>query len=168
MTTPATAQRPASQGMSTPQPGYAPGFPAPLGIEQWLSQPQQYGGFPQYGFPQHWGSPQQSTGGFPSQYGGTDQQWHMQTQFPGLQQLAGQQLPMQQIVQVLVSQLLPIAQQVILPQVVATATQQIPYYLQQLVTQQVTSQLGQQAGWQQPQFGMQSQNPFGRPYQASF
>ena len=143
MTTPITAQGPAFQGMSTQQQGYAPGFPTPLGIEQYLGQPQQL------------------MGGFP-------QQSYMQLQFPGQQQLTGQQLPIQQIVQALVSQLLPIAQQVILPQVVATATQQIPQHLQQLVTQQVSWQLSQQAGWQQPQFGQPGQNPFGRPNQGSF
>jgi len=154
MTTPVTAQGPAVQGMSTQQQGYAPGFPPPLGIEQYLGQPQQYGGFPQ-----SWGSPQHFTGGFPNQYGGAGQQSHMPSQFPGQQQL-----PIQQIVQALVSQLLPIAQQVILPQVVAIATQQIPQHLQQLVAQQ----LSQQAGWQQPRFGLQGQNPFGGPFQGSF
>jgi hypothetical protein len=139
--------------MSTQQQGYAPGFPPPLGIEQYLGQPQQYGGFPQ-----SWGSPQQSTGGFPNQYGGAWQQSHVPSQFPGQQQL-----PIQQIVQALVSQLLPIAQQVILPQVVAIATQQIPQHLQQFVAQQ----LSQQAGWQ-PRFGLQGQNPFGGPFQGSF
>src|SRR6266568_308723 len=110
MTTPVTAQGPAGQGMSTQQ-GYAPGFPPPLGIEQYLGQPQQYGSFPQ--------------------------QFYAQPQFPGQQQpqFPGQQGPMQQIVQSLVSQLLPIAHQLILPQVVATATQQIPQHLQQLVAQ---------------------------------
>jgi hypothetical protein len=159
MTTPVTAQGPAIQGMSTQQQGYAPGFPSPLGVEQYLGQPPQYAGFPQYGgFPQYWGSPQHFTGSFPSQYGGATQQSHMLAQFPG------QQLPIQQIVQTLVSQLLPIAQQVILPQVVATATQQIPQHLQQLVVQQ----LSQQAGWQQPHFGLQGQNPFSGSNQGSF
>jgi hypothetical protein len=143
--------------MSTQQQGYAPGFPSPLGVEQYLGQPPQYTGFPQYGgFPQHWGSPQHFTGS--SQYGGGTQQSHMLGQFPG------QQLPIQQIAQALVSQLLPIAQQVILPQVVASATQQIPQQLQQLVVQQ----LSQQAGWQQPHFGLQGQHPFGGSYQGSF
>jgi hypothetical protein len=134
MTTPVTAQGPAIQGMSTQQQGYAPGFPPPLGIEQYLGQPQQSGGFPQ--------------------------QFPMQAQFPGQQFPWQQQLPAQQLVQSLVSQLLPIAQQVILPHVVATATQQIPQYLQQLVAQQL--------GWQQQQFGQAGQNSFGRPYQGSF
>ena len=127
MTTPVTAQGPAVQGISMQQQG----FPPPLGIEQYLGQPQQYGGFPQ--------------------------QSYMQPQFPGQQQL-----PVQQIVTSLVSQLLPIAQQVILPQVVATATQQIPWHLQQLIVQQL-----QQMAWQ-PQFGQGGQNPFGRPYQGIF
>ena len=135
MTTPVTAQGPAIQGMSTQQQGYAPGFPPPLGIEQYLGQPQQYGGSPQ--------------------------QFPMQAQFPGQQQFPWQQqLPAQQLVQSLVSQLLPIAQQVILPQVVAIATQQIPQYLQQIVAQQL--------GWQQQQFGQAGQTPFGRPHQGSF
>src|SRR6266516_2989507 len=138
MTTPVTAQGSAVQGMSTQQ-GYAPGFPPPLGIEQYLGQPQQYGGFPQ-----SWGAPQQFMGGFSQPYGGTPQQSYMQPQF-------------QQIVQALVSQLLPIAQQVILPQVVATATQQIPQHLQQLVAWQ----LSQQAGWQQP---FTQQGPSGRGF----
>jgi hypothetical protein len=160
MTTPATAQGPAVQGMSTQQ-GYTTGFPIPLGIEQYIGQPPPYGGFPQ-----SWGFPQQITGGFPQQFGGAAQQTPMQSQFPG-QQFAAHQLSMQQMVQALASQLLPIAQQVILPQVVATALQQIPHQLQQIVAQQVTWQLSQQQGWQ-PRFGPQSQGPFGQPYQGSF
>jgi hypothetical protein len=147
MTTPVTTQGPAIQGMPAQQ-GYAPGFPAPLGIEQYFGQPQQYGGQP-------------------PQYGGLPQQLSMQTPYPGQQQFPGQQVfgqqvfgpqvPAQQIVTSLVSQLLPVAQQVILPQVVATATQQIPWHLQQLVTQQLA--------WQQQQSGLGGQSPFGRPYQ---
>jgi hypothetical protein len=143
MTTPVTAQGPGVQGISTQQQGYAPGFPPPLGIEQYFGQPQPYGGFPQ-----PWSSPQQLPG----------------MQFPGQQHLATQPHQVQQVVQALVSQLLPIAQQVILPQVVASATQQIPYHLQQLVI----SQLGQQASWQQPPFGQFGPSQFGRPYQGSF
>jgi hypothetical protein len=144
MTTPVTTQGPAFQGMSTPQQGYAPGFPPPLGLEQYLGQSQQYGGSPAW-----YGSPQQ----FP-----------MQPQFPGQQGYGQQgygqhQAQIQQIVPALVSQLLPIAQQVILPQVVATATQQIPWYLQQLVTQQL---MGQSQG------GHMGQSPFGRSYQGTF
>lgn len=180
MTTPVTTQGPATQGMPTQQRGYMQGFPPPFGLEQYLGQSQQYGGFPQ----QHGGYPQQS---------------HTQWQFPGQHQLTGQQFPIQpqqvqqpqqiqQIVQSLVSQLLPIAQQVILPQVVGTAAQQIPMYLQQLVTQQVTWQLGQQlgqqgghqfgqpGGWQQPNFGQPGwqqpqftqQGQFGQSYPGSF
>ena len=150
MTTPVTAQGPAIQGMSTQQQGYTPSFPAPLGIEQYLGQPQQYGGFPQ--------------------------QSYTQSQFPG------QQPQVQQIAQSLLTQLLPIAHQVILPQVLTTAMQQIPMHLQQLVAQvaqQVSwqqPQVGQQGGWQQPQFGQQGgwqqqpqlfqqgQTPFGRGF----
>jgi hypothetical protein len=161
MTTPVTAQGPAFQGMSTPQQGYGPGFPPPLGLEQYLGQPQQYGGFPAW-----YGSPQQVP--MQSQYAG---------QLPFGQQSFGQQpfgqfgqqpfgpfgqyhSQIQQIVPLLVTQLLPIAQQVILPQVVATAAQQIPWYLQQLVTQQLAGQ--------QSQFGHMGQNQFGRSYAGTF
>jgi hypothetical protein len=44
--------------------------------------------------------------------------------------------------------------------------QQIPIHLQQLVAQQAAWQLGQQQGWQQPQFAQQG--PFGYPYPGSF
>ena len=70
MTTPVTAQGPAVQGM--PQ-GYAPGFPPPLGIEQFFGQPQQHGGFPQYGFSQPYGSAGQQPY-MPSPFGGQQQQ----------------------------------------------------------------------------------------------
>jgi len=158
--------------MSTQQQGYPPGFPPPLGIEQYLGQQQPYGGFPQ-----PWGSPQQFMPGFPQQYGSMFGQ-----QFPGQQHLGTQPhqvQQVQQIVQALVSQLLPIAQQVILPQVVVTATQQIPYHLQQLVISQLGQQsgwqqqspfgqFGQQTSWQQSPFGQLGHSPFGRPYQGSF
>jgi len=136
--------------MSPQQQGYAPSFPAPLGIEQYFGQPQQFGGLAQ-------------------QFGGLPQQSYVQSQFPGQQQIPGQQqFQVQQIAQSLLTQLLPIAHQVILPQVLATAMQQIPIHLQQLcaqVAQQVSGQLGQQWGWQHyPQFSHQGQNPFGRGF----
>lgn len=171
MTVPVATQGTAMQGISPQQQGYPQGFPPPLGIEQYIGQPQQYPGFPQ----QYLGFPQQYAG-FPQQVGGSPQQSNTQWQFPGQQPFG--QLPIQQIVQSLVSQLLPIAQQVILPQVVATAAQQIPVHLQQFVAQQVSSQLaqqgswqsnlGQQSGWQQPPFAQQGQSQFGRPYPGSF
>jgi hypothetical protein len=139
MTIPVTAQNPAIQGMSTQQQGYAPSFPVPLGIEQYLGQAQQYGGLQSY----------------------------MQSQFPGQQQIPGQQFQAQQVAQSLLTQLLPIAHQVILPQVLATAMQQIPIHLQQLcaqVAQQVSGQFAPLGGWQQPQFFQPGQNPFGRGF----
>ena len=153
MTIPVTTQGPAAAGMPIQQQGYTPGFPAPLGIEQYLGQPQQYAGFPQ-------------------QYGGL-QPFYRQPQFPGQQLSAQQQGPVQQIVQSLVNQLLPIAHQVILPQVLATAMQQIPIHLQQLVGQQAAWQVAQQLpfglmGWQQLPFGQLGQTPFGRPYHGAF
>lgn len=67
-----------------------------------------------------------------------------QTQFPpsfGLEQQFGGS-------QQLVSQLLPIAYQVILPQVVATATQQIQQYIQYLIGSQLGGgSSGQQQHW---------------------
>lgn len=135
MTTPVATHGPTMQGTLSQQ-GFTQGFPASLGIEQYLGQPQNYGGFPQ--------------------------QSHTQSQFQS-------QFP--QIVQSLVSQLLPIAQQVILPQVTATAIQQIQVYLHQLVTQQVNSQFGQPGGWQQPQFGQLGgwqQPQSGRSYQGIY
>jgi hypothetical protein len=182
MTTPITAQGPAVQGM--PQ-GYGPGFPPPLGIEQLFGQSQQHGGFPQHGYAQYGLSqPFGSTGQQPYIPG---QQPYMQSPFGGQQfggqqfggqQFGQQQVPVQQLIQTLVSQLLPTAQQVILPQLVATATQQIPQHLYQFVAQQVAWQLGQQPVWTQsqfgqpqfgqPQFGQPGQHMFGRPQQGSF
>lgn len=132
----------AGQGASAPQqgPGQAPGFPAPLGIEQYLGLPQQY---PQY----------------LQQY----------PQYP--------QYQVQQVVQQLVAQILPMAQQVVLPQVVAAASQQIHQQLQQLVAQYVSGQphggLGSQsmAGGGQPPFTGQYGSPFGqagRPFVGGF
>jgi hypothetical protein len=152
MTSPVAAQNPSIQGMSSQQQGYAPSFPVPLGIEQYLGQPQQYGGLTQQSYPQ--------------------------SQFPGQQQIPGQQqLQVQQIAQSLLTQLLPIAHQVILPHVLATAMQQIPMYLQQLcaqVAQQMSTQQGfgqpgqqwggQQGAWQQPQFAQPGQGLFGRGF----
>jgi hypothetical protein len=156
MTIPATSQGTAVPGLSAQQ-GYGAGFPAPLGIEQYLGQSQQYGGFPQ---------------GFPQQYSGLAQSYG-QPQFPWQQAPAMQQGPVQQVVASTVTQLLPIAHQLILPQVLATAMQQIQVHLQQLVGQQAAWQAGQQQpqfgsiGWQQPQFAQPGQFPFGR-YQAGF
>jgi len=148
MTSPAITQGSAITGGPAQQ-GYSQGFPSPLGIEQYLGQPQLYGGQQQ-----PWST--QQYGGFQQPYG--------QPQFPG-QQFAGQYFPGQQgqvhqVVQSLVTQLLPVAHQVILPQVLASAMQQIPLHLQQFLAQQVGSQFGQQ-GWQ-PQFAMAGQGLFGR------
>lgn len=151
MTTPVTAQGPAVQGM--PAPGYPPGFPPPLGIEQYLGPDRPYGGFPQQSF--------------------------LPAQFPGWQQLFGQQSQIHPAAQSLAAQLLPIAQQVILPQVVAAAVAQIQVHLHQLVAQQASWQLAQQSGWQQqpylnqltgwqqPQSGQQGYGQFGRIYTGS-
>jgi hypothetical protein len=95
-------------------------FPPSIGLENYL---------PQFAAPQS-GWQQSGWQQFPSQtyavqpFGG--QSYGGQSYGP---QLHGSQ-------QQMVSQLLPIAYQVILPQVVATATQQIQQYVQYLASQQ--------------------------------
>jgi hypothetical protein len=133
-----TAQGLAGSGILPQQGTVTPGFPSPIGAEQYLGTTQQYG-FPQqhwYPYPQQQGFPQQHE--FPQQQG-----------FP--QQ--GQQVSQ------LVGQILPIAQQMILPQVIALAAQQIQQHVQQLVTQLAVPQL---TGQQQPMWPGAGQ--FTRPY----
>ena len=85
-----------------------------------------------------------------------------QTPFPppfGLEQQLGPQIYGQQQ---MVSQLLPIAYQVILPQVVATATQQIQQYVQYLVSSQSGGQSGGNLQWgPQSGFGQNPARPWG-------
>jgi hypothetical protein len=93
------------------------------------------------------------------QYLGQQSPWS----YPGQQQFYGQQNPqIQQFVQPVLSQLLPIAYQVILPQVVAMAAQQIHQQVQQLVAAQVSG--GQQFGGQQFGGGQQPFGSTGRPW----
>ena len=145
MTTPMTTQVPGIQGMQ--QQGYIPGFPPPLGLEQNAGFGQPFGGQQSGG--QQFGG--QQFGGQP--FGGQQMQPQMYGQLPSYGQTQGsghaqgfgqaQGSPqVQQAVQSVVSQLLPIAYQVILPQVVAITTHQIQQHLQQLVGWQLTG--GQQ------------------------
>ena len=111
-----------------PQHGaFSPGFPQPIGVEQyfgmaqpWIQQPfgaqQQYGTQQPYGIPQPYGT-----------------------------QPYSMQVPAQ--VQQLASQVHWPVQQIILPQVAAFAVQQIQQVLPRLITQLVAQQ---QLGWQSP------------------
>src|SRR5215469_15299603 len=127
-----TAQGLAGSGIPFPQGSYSPGFPSPIGAEQYFGSTQQYGlqppSWPQgfYGTQLPYGQPQgpvqspyatQAPSGFSQQNAGTSPQ------------------QVQQLVQQLAGQILPIAQQMILPQVVAQAVQLVQQQVQQLITQ---------------------------------
>jgi hypothetical protein len=154
----ASTQGLTAQGLAGSQQGtFTPGFPPAIGPEQYLGTTQQYGfpgqGWPQapYGIQPPYGQPPWSSG--QGQFGGQGQ--------PGFGQGTGQ-LPQHQIEQVFqqfIGQILPMAQQVILPQVIALAVQQVQQQVQQLVTQLVLPQLtGQQHPW------MSQAGQFSRPY----
>lgn len=152
----ATTQGLAGQGLATgipaPQgtfgPGFGsvgPGFPPPIGAEQFFGVPSPYGAQ----------AYQQQT-----PYGTQAQ--------PGYQQQPAGSLPSLQAVQQVAAQIAPIAQQAILPQVIAVAMQQVHQQLLQLVAQlgwpAAVQQLGQwphQASSQQPGMGLFGQL---RPY----
>jgi hypothetical protein len=134
-------------GSGTPsQPGsVSPGFPPPFGAEQYFGVPYQHGfqpyGWPQaaYGIQAPYGQPQ---GPVQNPYGN-------QGQF-GFQQPNAGQFPPQQVQQLiqLVGQILPIAQQMILPQVIAQAVQLVQQQAQQLIMQLAVPQLtGTQPFW---------------------
>jgi hypothetical protein len=156
-----TAQGQAGSGILPQQGIFTPGFPPPFGAEQYQGTAQQYG-FPTPGWPQGPYGMQAPYGQFPwnpgqSQFGGQAQ--------PGFGPQAQGQGPhqVQQAVQQLIGQILPIAQQMILPQVLALAVQQVQQHVQQLVTQLALPQLtGQQPTWM-PQGGQ-----FTRPYPAFY
>lgn len=149
-----TAQGLAGSGILPQQGTFTPGFPPSFGAEQYLGTTQQYGiptpGWPQgpYGQQAPYGQPPWSPG---------------QAQFG--QGTAGQvpQQQVQQVFQQLIGQILPIAEQMILPQVIALAVQQIQQHVQQLTAQLVMPQLtGQQPTWAHQATGPAGQ--FGRPY----
>jgi hypothetical protein len=151
----ASTQGLTAQGLAgSQQSTFIPGFPPPIGAEQYLGTAQQYG-YPGQGWPQAPYGTQAPYGLFPwspvqGQFGGQAQSWFGQVP----QQQA------QQVFQQLIGQILPVAQQMILPQVIALAVQQIQQQVQQLATQLALPQLtgGQQQTWMPP--GGQ----FGRPY----
>jgi hypothetical protein len=154
----ASTQGLTAQGLAGPQQGtFTPGFPPAIGAEQYLGTTQQYG-FPVQGWPQVPYGMQPPYGQSPwspgqGQFGGQGQ--------PGFGLGTGQvpQHQIQQVFQQLIGQILPIAQQVILPQVIALAVQQVQQQVQQLATQLAVPQLtGQQHPW------MSQAGQFGRPY----
>jgi len=137
------------------QQGLSPGFPTPIGAEQFFGIGQHYGSQPSF--------------------------WH---QLPyGVQDLygrltTGQVMPqqVQQLVSQLIGQILPVAEQIVLPQVIALAVQQVQQQVQQLMTQVVPQVMGQHPAqasqWQQWQpFSGQQPSAFGpvvRPYAGLF
>jgi len=159
----ASTQGLTAQGLAGSQQGtFTPGFPPAIGAEQYLGTSQQYG-FPGLGWPQAPYGMQPPYGQSPWSLG---QGQFGQGQFGG-QGLAGfgqgtGQVPQHQIEQVfqqLIGQILPMAQQVILPQVIALAVQQIQQQVQQLAAQLV---LPQPTGQQHPWTSQAGQ--FSRPY----
>jgi hypothetical protein len=137
-----------TQGLAGP--GLATGIPAQQGT---------FGpgfGFVSPGFPPPIGAEQAF--GLPSPYG-------IQAQ-PGYQQPLPGAVPYLQAVQQLAAQVVPIAQQAILPQVIAVAMQQVHQQLPQLIAQLSGPMAGAgqwpyQLGWQAPAMGLFGQ---ARPY----
>jgi len=157
-----TAQGLAGSGILPQQGTFTPGFPPAIGAEQYLGTGQQQYGFQTPGWPQGPYGMQVPYGQLPwspaqAQFGGQAQHG-----FGGQAQHGFGQEPQQQVQQ-LIGQILPIAQQMILPQVIALAVQQVQQHVQQLVTQLALPQLtGQQPPWTSPGAGQGGQ--FSRPY----
>jgi hypothetical protein len=131
------------------------GSGALTGAEQYFGSPQQYG-FQPPSWPQGFYGPQlpygQPQGPVQSPYA---------TQAPSgfsLQNAGTSPQQVQQLVRQLAGQILPIAQQMILPQVVAQAVQLVQQQAQQLITQLAVSQLTGQQPYSMPQW-----QPFGTP-----
>jgi hypothetical protein len=159
-----TAQGLAGSGILPQQGTFTPGFPPSIGAEHYLGTAQQYG-FPTPGWPQ-------GPYGMQAPYGQVP--WSpAQAQFgsqalPGFSQGPAGQVPQQQIQQAflqLIGQILPIAQQMILPQVTALALQQVQQHVHQLVTQLALPQFTGQQPWMTAAApGLAGQ--FTRPYPA--
>jgi hypothetical protein len=149
-----TAQGLAGSGILPQQGTYTPGFPPAIGAEQYQGTAQLYG-FPTPGWPQ-------GPYGMQASYG--QNPWSpFQGQFGGQAPPGLGQVPQQQAFGQLIGQILPIAQQMILPQVIAMAVQQVQQQVQQLATQLLQAQLtGQQPTWVHPAAGLAGQ--FTRPY----
>jgi hypothetical protein len=148
-----TAQGLAGSGILPQQGTTVPGFPPAIGAEQYLGTAPQYG-YQTPGWPPGPTGMQAPHGQFP---------WSpVQAQFGGQAQAGFGQGTGQQPFAELIGQLLPIAQQVILPQVIAMAVQQVQQHVQQLAAQLAQPQFtGQQPTWM-PQGGQAGQ--FTRPY----
>jgi hypothetical protein len=130
------AQVLASPGIGYQQ-GLSPGFPAPIGAEQFFGIGQHYGFQPSI-----W---PQTSYGVPDLYS---------------RPTAGQVMPQQaqQLVSQLTGQILPVAEQIVLPQVIALAVQLVQQQVHQLMTQAAVPLItGQYPGmapqWQQPFWG---------------
>lgn len=170
-----TSQGLAASGIGSQQP-FGPGFPQAMGTEQ-------LGGIPPYGIMPTWLAQTQPMTQMPqgvqAPFGGQSP-FGGQTQFGGQSPFAGQaqfgaQWPYGQpwtqqvppVVQQLAAQILPIAQQVILPQVIIAAIQQIQQHVTQLVAQFATSQAAITQGqtWLpfSPQYGTGLFAQAGRP-----
>jgi hypothetical protein len=146
-----TAQGLAGSGIPSQQGSFSPGFPPPIGAEQYFGIPYQpsfqpywspqatYGMQPPYG---------QQPGPVQNPYGVQTPSWFQQ--FPPQQ--------VQQLIQQLVGQILPIAQQMILPQVIAQAVPLVQQHTLQLISQLAVPQLT----GQQP-FSAQQWQPFWTP-----
>jgi hypothetical protein len=154
-----TAQGLAGSGIPSQQGSFSPGFPPPIGAEQYFGTPYPYG-FQPYAWPQatYGIQPYGPLSPVQSPYGNQAPTGFQQ---PSTGQVAPQQV--QQLIQQLVGQVLPIAQQMILPQVIAQAVQLVQQQAQQLITQLAAPQLmGQQP------FPAQAWQPFwsqgARPY----
>jgi hypothetical protein len=163
-----TAQGLAGSGIPSQQGPFSPGFPPPIGAEQYFGTPYPYG-FQPYAWPQATYGMQPYSPPSPVQipYGNP---YGNQTPFGFQQPATGQVAPqqVQQLIQQLVGQVLPIAQQMILPQVIAQAVQLVQQQAQQLITQLAAPQLmGQQpfsaVAWQ-PFWTPQAPGLGARPY----
>jgi len=170
------------------QPGpFSPAFPAPIGAEQFLGIPQGYGSQPPiwqpsypgqgvYGMPATYGQmplvPGQTGYGGHASYGytpfGLTPFGHTPSGFTPsgftpsgfTQQSSGVAQPqqVQQLIGLLAGQILPVAQQMILPQVISMAVQAV----QQLITQLAVPQLIGQPFWAQQAAPWLAPSP--RPY----
>jgi hypothetical protein len=148
-----TAQGLAGSGIPSQPGSFSPGFPPPVGAEQYFGIPYQPSfqipyqpSFQPYGWPQ-------ATYGMQSAYGqpsGLVQSPYGMFQQPNAGQVSPQQV--QQLIQQLVGQILPIAQQMILPQVIAQAVQMVQQHAQQLITQLAVPQLTGQQPFSAPQW----------------
>ena len=138
-----TAQGLAGSGIQSQPGSFSPGFPLPIGAEQYFGIPYQPS-FQPYGSPQAAYGMQPSYGQPPGLVQGPYGNQALSVfQQPNAGQVSPQQV--QQLIQQLVGQILPIAQQMILPQVIAQAMQLVQQHAQQLVTQLAVPQLtGQQ------------------------